>query len=203
MIDFIKWFLGFFISSSAGYFGSFLSGITIFIIFLQYRKYKKNRETEDYGTKLSRTFEYINRLKEYYNEFYFYNITEYVDNITNRKSLEELRTINRKLNYSEVAGSGAEEFVKRDLMEVYTFLKEVSYVLKRNQQYDLVAKDLLDEYFKSFDIQIKNFFIAANLMLKVKEHKFGNSNVAGWGDIDSDSLQELQNVLSKEFSFLK
>lgn len=188
-------------SNELGNVGNLLSGITIVVIFFQYRKYKKEQDSNEYWGKIKRTFKYIERLKGFYSDYIFLNIRKYIDNVTKRESVEKLKIWDPDKKF-ESSGVGAEEIVRMQIVEVYTFFKEISYILIKNKDYSLIDENILKEYFKNYTFQINDFFIASNIILGLKGTALKSNNLFGWGYFDEADLQKIRKILQENLNFI-
>lgn len=180
--------------------GIFLAGIAATLAFLKYRDDRKNRETDDYWSKLKRTFDYIDRLKSFYNNFYFLNISKYIDNIIKREDITELEVTNK--NFIKIKGIGATAVVSENLVEIFSLLRELSCVLEKNKYYNLVDEKILNKFIRMYAIQIKNFFVAVNINLGIDRYK-SSKPLEGFGNISEEEIRYTRNILDKNFKFLK
>lgn len=197
-MEFIKWFA----SQEASYLGNFLGGMVLIIALGTYYWNKKNRRTDDYINKIKRTFEHVSKLRDFYINYYFLNINNFIDNVVNKKSESELSAISRIDNRTSFIGIAAMEQIRTDMLDIYKFLEETRYVLKENSKYDLFENEIIKDYFKRYSFQIKQFFVGMELMILINKSKT-IIQIEGFGAIDEKDLQNLKNYFTTKFDFLK
>lgn len=201
-MNIIKWIWEAITSQQASYLGNFLGGFVLFFAAATYLWNKKAGKTDDYMNKIKRTFEHVSKLKNFYVNFYFLYINEFINNIVNKKNESELVVTSRNDNKTIYTGAAAIEQIRTDMLEIYKFLEETMYILKENKKYELFEVDIVKDYFKRYSFQIKEFFSGMEMMILINKSKT-NVHIDGFGSIDEKDLQNLKNFFAVKFDFLK
>lgn len=185
----------------AGNIGNLLSGITIFIVAISYYLNRQNRKSDDYINRVKRTFKHVGRLKEFYTQYYFLYIQQLIDNFINKRPIEELSVMSRLDSKTEFTGNAAREQIRTDMLEVYKFMEETMYLLRKNKEFNLIDVRVIEDYLKRYSKQIKLFFTGQEMLTLI--FKSNNIMEEGFGHIDDKDFAELKNYFQTHYSFLK
>lgn len=183
--------------------GSSLAGVGVFILLKDYISRKKRDYETSYWERISRTFYYVNRLGSFDNNFLnIYNYLEfkrYRNNPPQPLSFFELSPTG--LMPIQITDSNADFTVRKYLIEIYRFLKEIDLLISDQRSRALVDQHILIESFSSYRIDINNFFTAAFQFVSTIAISFGQ--ISGLrGDFTRENLVELNTSLRQWFDFI-
>lgn len=188
--------------------GCFLSGIAILFLFADFVARRRSLFSAGYSEKIERTFSYINRLDSF-RHIHFLNIYNYkkISKAILGKGKGDLSltlyNVDPTGRVVMVGMSEARETLRKNLVELFNFLKEVSLLLRDVEKHRLVDKALLYESFERYRINLNEFFLAANDFLSNKEADLSES-YGLYGDFSRRDLRELKKDLKEAgFDFIK
>lgn len=188
--------------------GSFLSGMAILFLFLDFMTRRRSLFSTSYSEKIERTFSYINRLDSF-RHIHFLNIYNY-KKIGKAISGKGKGDLSLKLYDVDPTGrvvmvgmSEARETLRKNLIELFNFLKELSLLLCNVEKHSLIDKNLLCESFERYQVNINEFFLVAHDFLSNKEKSLSESHGL-YGDFSRRDLSELKKILKEVgFEFIK
>lgn len=190
---------------SAGNAGSLLAGLSIVYLARQYYLSRGEKMKDQYREKTERTFSLVQRFGEFEKDKTLLNITNFVDNILERKPNTALTVFDKDTNRipfgSEVEYNIKLIIIDRCLRSLYMYMKEVAYMLAKNEQYDLIDQGELGNFLQTYALQLKDFFIAVDLR-NADQYKF-QAKAEWWGRIERDDFLRTKGVIIDRFGFLK
>lgn len=188
--------------------GCFLSGMAILFLFFDFIARRRSLFSASYSEKVERTFSYIKRLDSF-RHIHFLNIYNY-KKISKAILGKGKGDLSLKLYDVDPTGrvvmvgmSEGRETLRKNLVELFNFLKEMSLLLRDVEKHRLVDKTLLFESFERYQINLNEFFLAAQDFLSNKEKSLSES-YGLYGDFSRRDLLELKKALKEVgFDFIK
>lgn len=177
--------------------GNALSGLGIVVIVASYLLTRRNTYLGYYSQRIERTFGYILRLQLF--QTHFANIYQYIEY---KKDTSKPLNLTDPLNNAQIILPGSEFLIRQNLIEVYTFLKEVNLLMRNLEKHKLIDKTTLIDAFEGFKIDINNFFKASFEYVANREIKYGKLHGIR-GDFTRENLVDLVESLKNHFKFVE
>lgn len=184
-------------SKEAGNFGDFLSGLAIAFIVLAYFLQRRQKGVADFTQKISNTFLYGRKIREFYENFGFYLFKRFLESFLNREEVNSLKVF---VDGETVEGTGVIVKTQQKAFEFFLLLQEIMYALKKNSLVNYIDEEELGRILRSYSIQIKEFFSVVDILV-AENRKNGNQD--GWGIIREEDFITLKNFFQTKYGFLK
>ncbi|MFZ1720814.1 MAG: hypothetical protein WAU28_05755 [Candidatus Moraniibacteriota bacterium] len=191
-------FLDLITSDSAGNFGSLLSGLAITIVVAAYYHQKSQKNARDFQERVTQTFYYGRKFKEYYEKFFFLHFYKYVQSIVIDRIPNEKFELTNHAGLKFTAG-GATETVNQEATDFFLLMQELMYVLKQNRTVNFIDEEELGKIIKSYASQIKDFFSVLDIFIAQRRKQ----ELQGWGHINENDFITLKSFFQNKYNFLK
>jgi len=185
-------------SQEAGNLGDLFSGLTIAFIALAYWTQGRQRNVRDFQKKVTQTFYYGRKFKEYYEKFFFLHFFQYIQALLVDKIPEEKFELN---DYKGVklTGGAAVETVNQEVTDFFLFLQELMYVLRKNKYFNFIDEEELGKVIKSYASQMKDFFSVVDIFTAQRR----SHSLQGWGHMNESDFITLKSYFQNKYDFLK
>lgn len=183
-------------SQEAGNLGDLLSGLGIAVAAAAYVHQKNQKNVRDFQKKVTQTFYYCRKFKEYYEKFTFHAFSQFLENFLSRKKVEDLKFW---FDGMELDGAAAVEITQQQAFDFFMFLQELRYVLEKNSKVNFIDEKELRNTIRSYSVQIKDFFSVVDIFIAQKRQ----ANVEGWGSINENDFVTTKNYFQENFQSLK